>query len=156
MPSGSREQSQCERGERHVGDDEPSGHSVIVQPVADAADRHDQRRVAELLAQRRDVHVEGLGRSPPVLVPHLFDDPLAAHDRARALGEPGEQVELLAAERDLAPVDVDPPGTVVDRRRRNLLHLAIGVGRAGEPGVERRSTAPMRATSSRKPNGFTT
>ena len=65
----------------------------------------DEARVAELLAQRGDVHVEGLGGPVPVRIPHLVHDLLAAHDRARVLAEQREQIELLGRQHHLDAVD---------------------------------------------------
>ncbi len=51
------------------------------------------------------MHLQGASGALPARPPHLADDLLPAEDHAGALGEQGEQVELLAGERDLGAVD---------------------------------------------------
>jgi hypothetical protein len=102
---------------------------VDLQAEADPADRLDRDRARELPPQRRHMHVQRLGRPEPVRVPDRFHDLLARHQRARLLGEEGQQVVLLGRERDLLAVQPDAgrlavdgqPGPVpVGSRRRGL------------------------------------
>jgi hypothetical protein len=60
---------------------------------------------AELLAQRRDVGVDCLGRAVPVGVPHRLEDLGPGVDGADVVGQEGQQVELLGREGDLVAVD---------------------------------------------------
>ena len=123
------------------------------QPEPDGAHRLDQCRV-ELLAQRCDVDVEGLGRAPPVLVPDVVHQLLSALDGAWIGGQVDEEVVLLGGQADGDTAVLDAPRPPVDasaHRRRSsdaLDELASA--------VVRRATARIRATSSRKPNGLTT
>src|SRR5258707_4304506 len=65
----------------------------------DAAHGRDQTRigrvVTELLAQRRDVHVEGPGRAEVVLVPDLLHQPLTRDHTAGVEDQQREHVEFL-------------------------------------------------------------
>src|SRR3984957_9562911 len=56
---------------------------AVGEPEAVAVHGLDERRVADLAAQRREVHVEHLGRPVPVLVPGPLDDLLPADQPAR-------------------------------------------------------------------------
>src|SRR3954465_2736242 len=101
-----------------------------LEAIADAAQRGDAAGgrvdadgLAELPAQRRDVHVERLGRTEPVLVPHLRHDPLTGDGGARVLHEEGEQIELAGPELHLRAGNAQPAGVTVeldvtDRDRR--------------------------------------
>src|SRR5215211_3843650 len=88
------------------------GGSSLVRPreaEADAADSVDEawsrRVVAELAPERAHVDVERLRRAEPVHVPHLVDQPLARHDRARLRHQQREQVELLPRQLERTAVD---------------------------------------------------
>ncbi len=159
-PQWDREEGQAEDGDREIGDDEAPDHRVVsedhVEPVTDAADRRDPRGITELLAQGRDVDVERLRRAPPVLVPDLLDELVATNHNPGVVGEPGEQIELLGRERDLVAVDAHAAARAGRCARRRALALATLRVRSHRGDAVRRRTARMRATSSRKPNGFTT
>src|SRR5690349_574467 len=99
----------------------PSRVGGELEAVPDAAQRGDATRgrvvtdgLAELPAQRRDVHVERLGRAEPVLVPHLRHDPLSGDGGAGVLHEEGEQVELPGPELDLLARHPQPAGVAVE------------------------------------------
>src|SRR5580693_5851055 len=80
----------------------PGRHDLAVrQPEAVAVDGLDQRRVAELAAQRRQVHVEHLGGPVPVLVPGPFDDLLPADQPAGVGDQALEDRELLRGQRNV-------------------------------------------------------
>src|SRR6478672_462620 len=111
----------------------PSRVGGELEAVPDAAQRGDAAPgrvvtdgLAELPPQRRDVHVEGLRRAEPVLVPDLRHDPLPGDGGARVLHEEGEQVELPGPELDLLAGHPQPAGVPVEldvadregRRRR--------------------------------------
>jgi len=106
--------------------------------------------VAELLAEGRDVYVEGFGGPVPVRVPDLVHDLLPADDGPEVRTQQGEEVELLGCEGDLAPGDGDPSGSPVDLEVPTRW-AASGSG----PALLRRATARTRAMSSRVPNGLT-
>ena len=98
-------------------------------------------RLAELAAQPADVDVERLGGAEPVLVPHAVHQLLAGDDAAGVADELGEQVELLARERELLAVERGAAGgevdvEVADRDRR--LGRLVGARRAGR-GAGRRA-----------------
>src|SRR6478672_11867854 len=90
------------------------------QSYADAAYRGQVarlgRRLAELAAQPREVHVDGLVRAAPRLAPHLDEQVALGDHLARALGQVGEQVELARRQLDLGAVEVHPPTGQVDRQ----------------------------------------
>src|SRR5262245_9518698 len=69
------------------------------EPEADAANRVQETRrggvIPQLPSQPADVHVQGLGRAEPVLVPHARDQVLAGDDLAGVGDELGQQIELL-------------------------------------------------------------
>ena len=66
--------------------------------------------------QRGDVHVEGLGRPEPVLVPDVGHQRLPAHRDPGFGCEPRQQVELLGAQAaPPRPPTGTPPATVDDR-----------------------------------------
>ena len=113
--------------------------------------RLDQGRVAQLLAQRRDVHVDGLGRAVPGGVPDIAQDPGPIDDDPGLGSEQRQEVEFLHGQLELAPVercasrrDVDLERA--DREESRAVRAAGGAAR----------TARIRATSSRSPKGLTT
>src|SRR6478735_1452194 len=85
---------------------------------ADATDRGDVLRrggvVAELAAQDRDVHVEGLRRPEPRGVPDLAHQLLAGDDLALLADEHPQQVELLGGQLQLLALEPGPPTVGVD------------------------------------------
>ena len=107
--------------------------------------------VLDLLAQSLDVGVQrarvGELESPPQRV----EADLAGDDLAEPRGEEREQVELLAAELDLVPASGDGASNEVDAQVAERDDLVVGVGDVG-----RRSTARMRAMSSRSRKGLVT
>src|SRR5215469_13670151 len=66
--------------------------------------------VAQLAAEPGDVHVEGLGGSPPLAVPHLAHDLLPGHHLSCLVHQHGEQVELLGGEVELGVAEPGPAG----------------------------------------------
>src|SRR6478609_3807867 len=89
----------------------------VVEAEADAADGRDPHigaRFLELLAQARDRHVERLGRTEPVLVPHLVHDALTRHHTAALAIQVCEEIELLRRERDLTVAGECPACIRVD------------------------------------------
>src|SRR5579863_8403825 len=122
------------------------GHGGAVgEPEAVAVHGLDKRRVADLAAQRREVHVEHLGRPVPVLVPGPLDDLLPADEPAGVGGQALEYRELLGSEGDLGAGHGHLPGAQVDGERAVPQHLRW----------PRRSTARILASSSARPNGLT-
>ena len=102
-------------------------------------------------------------RSPGVERPAVGElgQPRAAQRLARVAGEDVEQVELHRGQRDLAAVGVAQQRASVSKVQRPIR----SAGRAGGAGARRpprlgasirRSTARMRARSSRGSKGFTT
>ena len=75
-----------ERDEHRGAQQTRSQRLVLREPVTHAADGLDQLRVGriivQLAAQPRYVHVERLGRSEPVGIPHLGHDAVAWHDHS--------------------------------------------------------------------------
>ena len=123
---------------------------------ADAAHGVDVARlrvVAELLAQRAHVDVERLRRAEPVHVPDLVDQPLARDDRPRLPHQQREQVELLARELERLAVERDACGAP---GRAGRAPISIGPSAAAGGRCARRSTARIRAITSRALNGLTT
>ena len=86
----------------------------VAEAQPDPADGLDPFRAAQLAAEGRHVHVDGLGRAVPVRVPDLLQDGLAADDGPRILGEKSQEIELLGRQGHLGPVDEDPSGTAID------------------------------------------
>src|ERR1700759_3517698 len=83
-----------------------TGPSVAaLEPEADPAHGGDVpgtvRVVAELAAKPGDVHVQRLGRRPPLGVPDLAHDLLPGHHLARVPQQDPPQVELLCGEVEL-------------------------------------------------------
>src|SRR3954470_22682173 len=95
---------------------------VALESEPDAAHGGDEPRlpgvVAELAAQPRHVHVEGLGGAVPVRVPHLAHDLLARDDAAGLAYQQPEQVELLGRQVQLDVVQEGPPRLDVDPHPR--------------------------------------
>jgi hypothetical protein len=79
------------------------------EPVAVPAQGGDllagQAGRGELATQREDMHVEGLGRAGPVLVPDLGHQSLPGERLAGVADQDAEQVELLGPQRDLGAAD---------------------------------------------------
>src|SRR5206468_463744 len=125
----------------------PAAWSVALKAEPDAPDRGDVpgavRVVAELAAQPGNVHVERLGRGPPLRVPDLAHDLLPGDHLARVAQQDPEQVEFLGGQVDVEQDQVDAlaqrlvqrAGTV--RRHVDLVSLpAQGAGqRFGDRGV---------------------
>ena len=113
--------------DRHHRDEQPRAQSPPgpghvagrrprrLEPVADAAHGGDDDGVAELLADLRDVHVDGAGVAEPVVAPHAVEDLLARQREPGPLGEEAQEVELLGRELDRRVVD---PHLAAAARRR--------------------------------------
>src|ERR1700751_67010 len=86
--------------------------------------------VAELLAKTADVYVQGLGRTEPVDVPDLVDQPLAGDHAARVAHQQCQQIELLARELERLAVERRGPSRRVELDRADPDRVAAGrVGR---------------------------
>src|SRR6201995_5736452 len=91
---------------------------AALEPEADPAHGGDVAGavgvVAELAAEPGDVHVQGLGRRPPLGVPDLAHDLLAGDHLAGVPEQDPEQVELLGGELQLRVPVPGPAGVGVD------------------------------------------
>ncbi|HSK96303.1 MAG TPA: hypothetical protein VK891_06780 [Euzebyales bacterium] len=87
------------------------------QPEPDPPHRLDPCGVAELAAQRADVHIDGAAVGVPARLPHLFGETAAADHDTGLLDEHGEQVELLGRQLDLAAVEPYAPGAGIQLER---------------------------------------
>src|SRR5215475_766042 len=91
-------------------------HGLItpLEPEPDPAHGGDVARavrvVAELAAEPGDVHVEGLGRAPPLAVPDLPHDLLPGDHLPGVVHQHTQQVELLGGELELGVADPGTPG----------------------------------------------
>src|ERR1700761_6059716 len=105
---------------------------AVSQPEAVAVHGLDERGVAELAPQRREVHVKHFGRPVPVLVPGPLDDLLPA-DKAPGIGsEALEDRELLGRQRHLVAPHRHLAGAQVDGERPVPQHLG-GAGTTARP-----------------------
>src|SRR5215213_2693979 len=113
------------RSRRRVTGGSSSGgrRSRCLEPVADAPHGRDHDAVTELLANLRDVHIDGASVAEPVVAPHAVEDLLARQREAGALGEEAQQVELLGGELDRRIVDQHLAPADVDRDRARLYDL---------------------------------
>ena len=118
------------------------------QPVPHADHRLDDRRLAELAAQRHDRDADGVGERVGVLVPHPLEQLLGADDATVGGHQHLEHAELLAGEVQVAPGADGHPAPGVERDVGPLEHRRDGRGEL------RRPRARMRATSSFMANGF--
>ena len=103
----------------------------------------------ELAAQVADVDLEDVGVAAEVVVPHPLQDGRAGQDLARVLQEQGQQVELLAGQRD-GPLAPDLVGGAV--------HAQVAeaqLGRAGAVAGPASARSFTRTSSSSKANGLT-
>src|SRR6185312_15235071 len=104
---------------------------------ADPTDGVDEARiggvVAELLAQPADVRVERARGTEPVLVPDLLHERLTADDAAGTLHERGEEVELLAAQLDLRPVEGHTPRREIELQSLHARDTLTGGRAASAP-----------------------
>ena len=89
-----------------------------------AVDGLDQRVVAQLAAQRGEVHVENLRRPVPVLVPGPLDDLLPADQPPWVGRQALQDRELLGRERHVGAVHGHLAGPQVDGERAVPQHLA--------------------------------
>src|SRR5512132_1698824 len=84
---------------------------LAVEPVADAADGHDQLRVVAVLLDpgtpTLDVGVQGLGVAHVVVAPDPVDQGLAGQHPVAVLHQDLEQLELLEGEVDRLAADGD-------------------------------------------------
>ena len=97
---------------------------LVGEPEAVPVDGLDQAGIAELLPQRRHVHVEHLGRAVPVLIPGALQHLLAADHPSRVAGQAFQDGELLGGHGDMVPGHGDLVGAQVDGERAVLQHLA--------------------------------
>src|SRR4051812_44334291 len=78
-----------------------SGLAEAIAAASNRLDRRPSERPVDLFAQVPDIHVDHV-RVPVVPeVPHVLDDPGAAHDLPRPSHEELEQREFLCREADL-------------------------------------------------------
>ena len=112
----------------------------IRQPEAVAVDGLDQRRVAELAAQRGQVHVEHLGRPVPVLVPGRSTISCRLISRPGSVTRHSRIANSFGVSATSTPVDRHPAGPQVDGQRPVLQH-------------SRRSTRPLAAAQHRPDPG---
>jgi hypothetical protein len=114
------------------GEDEPRanlrdrllGFFDRAESEPDPADRDDVRRmrgvVLDLLAEPRDVDVEGLGGAEPMRVPDLVHDPLSTKDLAGVRHQQMQEIELAGREHDRIPVLRDRPRRGVETEGSDL------------------------------------
>ena len=120
--------------------------------VADAPDRHDRRRVAELAAQLAHVHVDRARVARERVAPDALEQLVAREHEPAMVEQLPEQVELLRRELDLLVADAHLAPAGVDREVAvpELLALALARARASRGA----GSTCTRATSSRGLNGF--
>ena len=119
----------------------------------DGADPVRRARVAELLAQVRDAHVERAVEPVVLALVELQVERFARLDLAGATREEEQQVELVARERDVVAADGDGARGGIDRQLAEAQDPRLDSAR---PRGLRRSSAWMRATSTRGSTGLTT
>jgi hypothetical protein len=100
--------------------------------------RVDQRRIAELAAQRHHRHPDHVGERVDVLVPRLLQQPLGRHDRALGPQQLLQHQELLVAQAERAAVAgrlaagrVEPDAVPLQHRRGGPVRPA---GQRANPG----------------------
>src|SRR5918995_5696723 len=108
----------------------PGGLSTVasLDAVADAGHRGYEPGFAEPLAQGRDGDAHGVGERVRVLIPRPFEQLLGADDAALGGDEDLEHRELLAGQRDVAPVAVDLTAERIQPQTRDLPHRRPVVG----------------------------
>src|SRR5215472_2944597 len=74
----------------------------VSQPEAAPVDGLDQPGLAQLLAERGDVHIQDLHRAVPVRIPRAFHDLLTGHHPSGIAGQALQDAEFLGRERHLA------------------------------------------------------
>ena len=89
--------------------------------------------------------------SPSSRSPHPVDEHVAGEHPSGVLDQQPEQLELLATQVDLVAADEGPPGVGLEAEAAELLDAVVPAGRLRPSSAcgERRSTARIRATSSR-------
>ena len=100
--------------------------------------------------------VEGLGVADVVGAPHPVDERLAGQHPAGVGQQELEQLELLQRERHRGAPDDHLVALRVEGHVADLQRLPAELVRARVVGARRRSTARMRATSSRSRYGLVT
>src|SRR3954463_12227509 len=90
--------------------------------VPGARHGRDDRRFAEPFAQCRDRDAHGVGERVCILIPCSLQELFGADDAAFGGDENFEHGELLAGERDVAPVAVDLPAERIQPQTRDLPH----------------------------------
>src|SRR4029450_4288972 len=113
------------------------GVSLRVDAVAGAGHGGDDPGFAEPLAQSRDRDAHGVGERVRVLIPRLRQQLFGADDTAFGGHENLEHRELLAGQRDVAPVAVDLTAGRIQPHARDLLD---GRPVVGAPAIERSET----------------
>src|SRR5262245_58284270 len=98
---------------------DPSPRSLsALEPESDAADSGDEMRVVgvvtELAAEPGHVHVQRLGRPPPLAVPDLPHDLIPGDHLARLGHQQMQQVEFLRRQVELCLTQPCPAGVIVD------------------------------------------
>src|SRR5215467_6925123 len=118
-------------------------HGLItpLEPEPDPAHGGDVARavrvVAELAAEPGDVHVEGLGRAPPLAVPDLPHDLLPGDHLPGVVHQHTQQVELLGGELKLVVADPGAPGIGVHPHPLHGAGLGAAPAEQGtDPGQE--------------------
>jgi hypothetical protein len=98
-----------------------------VDAIADARLRGDDPRRAEPFAQGGDGDADGVGEGVGVLVPGALQQLFGADDPALGGDEDFEHGELLAGERDVAPVAEDLAAEGIQPQARDLVDRGPGV-----------------------------
>ena len=151
------EQQQDDERQRDVAEEQPSPHGRRLRPPGPRAGTRRRAPSRSSVDRRASCAPTPRGRRASWSArtsagPRPARGSSCGEDHARLLGEQREQVELLGREVELRAREGDAVGPDVDDERRRAR-----VARCRRPGGDaaRRVTARIRATSSRKPNGFT-
>src|SRR5262245_29952776 len=94
--------------------------SCLEQPVAHAANGLDDVRPVELLAQLRNVNVDGAGSARKRDPPDFLEQPVARHDATCVPRELREELELERAQLDRGAVNRDGAAAKVDAQLAEL------------------------------------
>ena len=129
-----------------------SSLELVAQPAYGQQVLRGRRVGLDLRPQPLDVDVEGLGVADVVAAPDPVDQLAAGEHPAGVAQQELEQLELLQRHRDAGAVDGHDVPVDVHPHRAGL----EAAGAAGSLSPRRRSTARIRATSSRAENGLVT